>query len=81
VDEVVALEQGEQVDGEAVARIAGVLRLNADVLVRLFGSAREVDSELLEAANEFIAELEASEPLQPSEVKALGRFRNAVKDR
>jgi len=78
LSEVVALEHGDDVAAETISRVAGVLRLSADVLAQLFGFTQVLDSQLIEAATEFVVHLEPAEPLQPREMQALIKFRNAV---
>jgi hypothetical protein len=78
VGDVVALEHGAMVAGEAVERVAKALCLDAPILVQLLGFTQPLNPQLMEAAIKFIAQLDAAEPLHPRERQALERFRIAV---
>jgi hypothetical protein len=78
IADVLALEDGQDVPGEAIERVAVVLQLNADVLVQLLRGDQIVDQTLVRAATEFVARLEPSQPLDAKESAALDWFRDAL---
>ena len=78
VSEVIALEHGDDVAAETVTRIAGVLKINGDVLVELFGFSPVTDPMLVEAATAFVVQLEPVDPLLPRESQALDDFRDVM---
>ena len=79
VSDVIALEHGDPVADDVVARVAAALELDADVLAQLFGQPATVDPQLANAATTFVAELDAAEPLNTAEDRALEAFRDAVR--